>query len=64
MPIKSHTQRSSMVLPITMKKKESIGMFDSEKGGSQIDEIDFENLIQTKMVDKTKNKGKESNLKV
>lgn len=53
-----------MVLPITMKKKESIGMFDSEKGGSQIDEIDFENLIQTKMVDKTKNKGKESNLKV
>lgn len=41
-----------------MKKKESAGMFESEKASSQIDEIDFESLIQSKMIDKTKDKNK------
>lgn len=41
-----------------MKKKESVGMFESEKASSQIDEIDFESLIQSKMIDKTKDKNK------
>lgn len=56
--MKPQTQRSSVILPVTMKKKESVGMFESEKASSQIDEIDFESLIQSKMIDKTKDKNK------
>lgn len=56
--MKPQTQRSSVILPVTMKKKESAGMFESEKASSQIDEIDFESLIQSKMIDKTKDKNK------
>lgn len=46
-----------------MKKRESFGVFESEKAeSSQIDEIDFETLIQTKMVDKTKDKHRSKTL--
>ena len=41
-----------------MKKKETFGLFESENGDSMMDEVDLESIIQSKMIDKTNQRGK------
>jgi hypothetical protein len=38
----------------SMKKKLNYGTFESEVADSQVDEVDLESIIQTKLVDRSK----------
>lgn len=39
-----------------MKKKPTYGTFESEIADSNVDEVDLESIIQTKLVDRSKEK--------
>ena len=62
-PMKLMTQRSTIgEKGDRMKKKGTIGFFEPEMG--DVDEVDFQTIIQSKMIDKTNMKKNRSETKM
>jgi hypothetical protein len=56
-PQKLLSQRSNRIMPTTMKKQSSFGIADSEQDASSYPgEVDFDDLIRSKFIDRSKDK--------